>query len=136
MEIFIFILAFLGFFISIYATYVKFKHKNNKSYRAMCDFRDNISCTKALSSKYGKLIGMNNRIVGILFFSLILILNIFNSTKIIVYLSMLIFIVTLYLAYLSYFKLKNFCLVCTAIYIINFLLLIFSYTSWLGEIFS
>ncbi len=121
------LLGFLGLLITIYATYVKYKYFYNKNYRAACDIRKNISCTKAFSSKYGKLIGISNIVVGIIFYIAILILAYYNQTTFLLYLTALAFIGTLYLVYVSYFKLKNFCLVCTAIYIINLLLLIFSY---------
>ena len=135
MVIQILVLSFLGLLISIYATIVRHKSKNNRKYKPICDFKENISCTGAFSSKYGKLIGVSNSIVGIVFYLLVLILSYLGFTKYILYLSLFAFIGSLYLGYLSYFKLKNFCFVCTAIYIINFLLLITSYFIFLADVF-
>ena len=132
---YVFIIALFGLIVSIYAVYVEYKHKKNKRYRAMCDIRKNISCTKAFSSKYGRLAGVSNSIIGVMFYALILLLNYLGFVKEIIYLSFFAFLGTLYLVYVSYFKLKNFCLVCTAIYVINTFLLISSYFAWLGEIF-
>ena len=129
------LLSIIGLIISIYTVHVKNKLKNNGKYKAICDFKENISCTKALSSKYGKIIGFSNSYVGIIFYILVFILNYFEFTDYLFYLSSLAFLGSLYLAYLSYVKMKNFCLVCTAIYLINFLLLFFSYINILRNAF-
>ncbi|MEK6934972.1 MAG: vitamin K epoxide reductase family protein [Nanoarchaeota archaeon] len=119
------ILAILGFLISLYAYNVERK-LGKKGYKAGCDIRDNISCSKAFTSKYGKLVGIPNSLVGIFFYVIIFLLSYYNMT-IIFYLAILAFLGSIYLAYISYFKLKNFCLVCSAVYLVNILLLIVSY---------
>ena len=121
------ITAFIGLLFSAYALYVEKKTKKSTSYKAACDISDNISCTKAFKSKYAKMAGMPNSFYGILFYILIIILTWYNNIMIILFLSVFAVIGTLYLAYISYFKLKNLCVVCTSIYLINFLLLTLSY---------
>ncbi len=116
-----------GILLSIYAFYVENKNRKEKSYKPVCDITEKVSCTKAFSSQYGKILGISNSAIGIFFYLLILILSITNQIKIIFYFSVLAFTGTIYLSYISYFRLKNFCLVCTGIYIINFLLLFLSY---------
>lgn len=42
-----------GVLVSLYSIYVKKKFTTNpKSYRALCDINENISCTRVLTSKY------------------------------------------------------------------------------------
>jgi len=124
----ILIIAIIGIILSIYALYVEYKKSKNKNYQAACDISDNSSCTKAFLSSYGKILGIPNSALGIIFYLIIIILSLFNTyNNIIFYLSVISFIGSLYLAYILYFKLKNFCLVCNAIYVVNILLLIFSY---------
>jgi len=137
MQLTIIILAIIGILLSIYAYYIERKTRKNKHYHAVCDFNNTVSCTKAFSSKYGHTFGVSNSIGGIFFYFLILILvilsiyNIYNLSSIIInsifYLTIISMIGSTYLAYASYFKLKNFCMICNAIYIINILLVVFSY---------
>ncbi|MEK6861565.1 MAG: vitamin K epoxide reductase family protein [Nanoarchaeota archaeon] len=121
------IISVIGFLLSIYALYVEIKSSKNKEYKAFCDIKENMSCNKAFSSKYGKTAGLSNSIYGIFFYVVIFLLDYYNYPKWIFYLSVFSFLGSVYLAYISYFKLKNFCLVCTAIYIVNILLLIASF---------
>lgn len=120
------ILAVIGFWLSFYAYYVE-KKSRNKNYKPICNISKNISCTKAFLSKYGKLLGKSNSVFGMFFYPTIYLLSFFNLISYIFYLSMFSVLGSLYLAYLSYIKLKTFCLVCTSIYLINILLLFFSY---------
>lgn len=122
----IIIVSSIGFLLSIYAYYTERKLHSIKNYHASCDINKRISCSKAFLSKYGKLFGIPNSLLGIFFYLLIIILYVINI-KIIFYLAILAFLGSIPLAYFSYLKLKTFCLVCTSIYIINILLLIFSY---------
>ncbi len=126
MIISIYVTAVIGLVLSIYSVYVEKKYENNKSYKAVCDVNDKFSCTKAFSSRYGRLAGISNSAVGIIFYIIILALNFYNINYVF-YLSILSFLGVIYLAYLQYIKMKNFCIVCTGIYIVNLLLLIFSY---------
>jgi vitamin-K-epoxide reductase (warfarin-sensitive) len=119
-------LSMFGLILSIYALYVKIRSKNKK-YKPLCDIKKNVSCSKAFSSKYGKLIILPNPLWGIIIYSVLIAgtyLDINFVTKSLIF---LILLTTLYLMYLSYFKQKNFCLVCTGIYIVNILLFVFSF---------
>ena len=127
MEIGTFILSLIGLIFSLYALFVEEKKFNQKKYKPFCDLHRNISCSKAFSSKEGHVFGFSNTIIGIAFYLIILISSIYFWNDFIFYLSVLSVLFSLFLAYLSYIKMKNFCLVCTAIYIINILLLVFAY---------
>jgi vitamin-K-epoxide reductase (warfarin-sensitive) len=118
-------LAITGFILSAYAHFVTKKAKQPK-YKAICDINNNISCSKAFKSPYGSITGISNTILGLVFYAIILILALLNQKFIILLLSIAAVLGSLYLAYILYFKLKNFCIICNAIYIINILLLIFS----------
>ena len=124
------VLSAIGMLLSAYALRVEIRKKQNKDYKAMCDINDKVSCTKAFSSKYGRILLLPNSFYGIIFYLAVIALSIFNLANIIFYLAIISFIGTLYLIYVLYFKVKSFCLVCNGIYIINILLLIFSYFSF------
>lgn len=115
-----------GILISIYAYYIELKAKKSKSYKAFCDIGDRASCTKAFASKYGKTFGISNSLGGILFYVFLLVLF-FYMSEIIIYFAIFAFFGSIYLAYISYFRLKNLCIICSLIYLINILLVIFSY---------
>ena len=121
------ITAFIGLLLSSYALYVEKKTNRSTSYKAACDISDKISCTKAFKSKYSKIMGLSNSLFGLFVYIFILALTFYGDGKIIFFLSTFIILGSIYLAYISYFKLKNLCVVCTSIYLINFLLLVFSY---------
>ncbi|MBI4154854.1 vitamin K epoxide reductase family protein [Candidatus Woesearchaeota archaeon] len=120
------IIVIIGFLLSVYAYYVEWKASRVKNYKAVCDISENMSCGKAFNSPYGKTFGVSNSIGGIIFYIFIFFLSNYDLMYVF-YFSILAILGSIYLAYVSYFKLKNFCLVCIAIYVVNVLLLYFSY---------
>lgn len=121
------IISIIGFLLSAYSLYVEIKSSKSKSYKAVCDINEKVSCTKVFSSQYGKILGLSNSFYGILLYILIFILNIYEYANLIFYLAILSVLGSVYLAYVMYFKIKSYCLVCNAIYAVNILLLVFSY---------
>lgn len=121
-------LCVVGFFLSLYAFSVKqrMSHGMGKRLRKkfLCDVSSNISCSKAFGSTYGSLLGFSNTIVGLVFYPAVFALASLGAETAVQMLVMLSGIGTVYLAYLSYVKQRNFCLVCTAIYTVNALLLV------------
>jgi len=122
----IIILAIIGFILSLYALSIEKKFKK-EAYKPACDINDKISCTKALTSPYAKIFKIKNSLLGIFFYTLIIILAIISQIQTIFYLSIISVLGSIYLAYISYFKLKTICIICTSIYLVNILLLIISY---------
>ncbi|RZD30587.1 MAG: hypothetical protein CXT77_04160 [uncultured DHVE6 group euryarchaeote] len=125
--IYIQLLAIVGLIISFYSLYVEKKLERQTNYSPVCDINKKISCSTAFESKYSKTLGINNSILGLGFYSAIFILYLTFYAPLILYLAAFGMLTTIYLAYLSYFKLKNFCLVCTGIYLVNILLLILAW---------
>ncbi len=121
------ILSVIGFFISLYAFYVYKRASTHKNYKPLCDIRSNISCTKAFLSKEGRKLFLHNSLFGLIFYLLVFVLADVNKIKYIIPLAVIAVAGSLYLAYISYIKQHNFCLVCTSIYLINILILVFSY---------
>ena len=118
------LLAILGFLLSLYSLYVEWKLSISKNYKPLCDINNRISCTKAFESKYGHLFILPNPFYGLVFYSLVFILT--GYSDYVFYLASASLIFSIYLAYISYFKQKNFCLVCTLIYLINLTLFLSS----------
>ena len=100
------LLAIIGFLLSLYAYYVE-KKSSEKDYKPICDLSKNISCTKAFKSKYGSLLGFSNSFFGLLFYLSVVLLAELKHFNLIFFISILSFLGSIYLAYLSY-KIKNF----------------------------
>ncbi|MDO8642444.1 MAG: vitamin K epoxide reductase family protein [Candidatus Woesearchaeota archaeon] len=123
MIIFLYLLAALGFLLSAYALRSLYK-----SYHPFCHISPSVSCTKAFFSSSGKLFfGIPNSGIGLFFYAGVYILTLLKLFDYILYAAVVSFIGTLYLMYVSYIKMKNFCIVCTMMYVVNILLLIISY---------
>ncbi|XP_053211598.1 vitamin K epoxide reductase complex subunit 1-like [Panonychus citri] len=134
------LVAFTGLFISLYALFIEIKHSNNHNYKPFCDLGQSISCTAAFISKYGKGLGLlpedsvfnlPNPVYGIFTYTTLVMVANFSGTdrflvNLLLIISIIINLVSIYLAYILYFILKNLCVVCVATYIVNFLLLLFS----------
>ncbi|HIG51866.1 hypothetical protein CXT76_01185 [Candidatus Parvarchaeota archaeon] len=132
MTFLIIFLIFIGIILSIYSFYVERKITASSNYKAVCDINDKVSCSKAFTSKYGKLGGLPNSVYGVLFYLIIFFLVYVGNFELLFYLSLLGFLGSLVLAYLLYFKLEDFCLVCSSIYLVNFLLFLFSWIKFYG----
>lgn len=114
------VFSVVGFLLSCYALYVSFRSKD-KSYTAFCDFSENVSCSKVFGHKYGSLFGAKNSYFG-MFFYLLIVLSYYLFSDALVYLVSFGLVVTFVLAYLLWFRVKNFCLVCSLIYVVNVVL--------------
>lgn len=124
----IMLLALAGLVVSIYAYVIEVNISKNPEYKPMCDLSSIISCSRTMGSSYNKLVGISNALIGMAFYSLLFILASFSAATLIFYLASAALIVSIGLAYITYFKIRSLCLVCTAIYGINLLLVVVSYT--------
>lgn len=120
------VLSGIGVLLSFYALFVKYHLSKNKNYHAVCDLSDRVSCTKVMGSKYGALFIIPNSAFGVLFYAVMMLLGYFDEMNAVFWLSVLLVIGSLYLAYVSFFKLRVLCPVCVGTYVVNFLLLIVS----------
>ncbi|XP_076367268.1 vitamin-K epoxide reductase [Tachypleus tridentatus] len=133
------IVCVVGLVLSFYAYYVEIEKEHNKDYKALCDISDHMSCSTVFTSKYGRgfgllghIVGSNsqfnvpNSIFGIVFYTLQMALGQSTDpflTKVEISLAFVSNIGSLYLAYILYFILHDFCVVCVSTYVVNALLL-------------
>ena len=123
----IIVLAGIGIVLSFYAWNVEQHVGRKKGYHAACDINEEVSCTRAFTSSYGRLLGASNSFYGMVFYALIILLALRQETGYILVLSILVLLASICLAYLQYVKVNTLCLVCNAIYVVNILLAIVSY---------
>jgi len=130
------LLCMLGFVVCTYALFVEFHVEANPDYQAMCDINDKMSCTKVLTSQWGKGFGLlgyiighdhplnlKNPFFGLAFYLIQLILSDIKGSracKLQLATAIMANCGTLWLAYILYFVLQDLCLVCVSTYAINF----------------
>lgn len=140
------LLYITGIGLSSYAFYVEIQKELDPNYVALCDFSEEISCSRVFNSKYGKGFGLvtlitgdekhflnqPNALFGIIFYSVLGMLFLCGgSSRFLAHLQFFSFLIangmSCYLGYILYFVLKDLCVVCISTYAVNFLLLILSW---------
>lgn len=118
--------ALLGLVASVAATYVHYNLVKNPDYSSFCDINATVSCKAAYLSRYGSIAGVPVAVGGILFFGWVLLLmwgargksRIKDSAPAYIFVgSTLALAAVLYLAYASFFVLKEVCPLCVATYV-------------------
>jgi vitamin-K-epoxide reductase (warfarin-sensitive) len=57
--------SIVGLVTALYSYYVKIKfNRDPKNYTALCDFNEHMSCSRVVSSKYGRGFGIVGKILG------------------------------------------------------------------------
>lgn len=120
------LVAAVGFALSLYGYFVERKIMENPAYKPACDLSDRISCSKPILSAYGKLLFVSNTLVGMAFYGLVFVLALLGLAYPIFLLACIALGATLVLAYILYFKVGSFCLICHAIYLVNIVLFVLS----------
>ncbi|XP_052454572.1 vitamin K epoxide reductase complex subunit 1-like protein 1 [Carassius gibelio] len=132
-----------GILLSLYAFHVEREKTRDANYRAMCDLSSSISCSKVFTSRWGRGFGLlgtifgndsavnqPNSVYGILFYIFQLLLGLTASAMaalILMTTSIASVMGSLYLGYILYFVLKDFCLICITTYALNFILFVLNY---------
>jgi uncharacterized membrane protein/protein-disulfide isomerase len=118
--------ALLGLGASSAATYVHYNLIRNPDYSSFCDINATVSCKAAYLSRYGAIGGVPVAVGGIIFFAWVLLMlwgsqgksRIKDSAPAYIFAgSTLALAFTLYLAYASFFVLKEVCPLCVATYV-------------------
>ncbi|XP_014674465.1 PREDICTED: vitamin K epoxide reductase complex subunit 1-like, partial [Priapulus caudatus] len=107
------------------------------------DFNNSFSCSKVLTSRYGRGFGVleyatgkdhwlnqPNSVFGVIFYTMFMIIG--ESRKLSVsnlqvYMAISSNFMSIYLACILFFILEDFCIVCVATYVINFVLLLLAF---------
>ena len=117
-------LAVVGFIVSLYGFLIELWIKKDPTYKPACDLSDRVSCSKPILSKYGKLLGVSNTILGMGYYLAVSALALFGFMDLLILVTAAGALASVGFAYILYFKIKSFCLICSATYAINIALLI------------
>uniref|UniRef100_A0A8C3HHP4 vitamin-K-epoxide reductase (warfarin-sensitive) n=1 Tax=Chrysemys picta bellii TaxID=8478 RepID=A0A8C3HHP4_CHRPI len=134
------VLCALGLALSVYALHVESSRERDPGYRAMCDLSPSVSCSKVFTSRWGRGFGLvedllgkhsvfnqPNSLFGIVFYILQTLLGNTLAAVTLVGTSVVSIAGSLYLAYILFFVLHDFCLVCVTTYLLNGALLLLNY---------
>ncbi|KAK6473412.1 vitamin K epoxide reductase complex subunit 1-like protein 1 [Huso huso] len=137
------LVCILGILVSFYAYHVETEKERDTGYRAMCDVSDSVSCSKVFTSRWGRGFGvlgsifgkasaMNqpNSVYGLAFyvFQMLLGLTVSAMAALILMTTSIVSVLgSLYLGYILYFVLKNFCILCVTTYVLNVILFMLNY---------
>ncbi|KAL6463819.1 hypothetical protein MHYP_G00282100, partial [Metynnis hypsauchen] len=137
------LVCLLGILLSLYAFHVESEKSRDANYRAMCDLSSSISCSKVFTSRWGRGFGLlgsifgnnsainqPNSVYGLFFyvFQLLLGMTVSAMAALILMTTSIVSVMgSLYLAYILYFVLKDFCIICVTTYALNFILLVLNY---------
>ncbi len=119
----IILLAVIGFCISVYTYLLERKIKVMPTYKPVCDISDRISCTKPMLSPYANIFFFSNALASTAYYIVVAILAALDAYRLLFFAAIAACLVSVFLGYLLYFKIKSFCILCTSLYIINFLIL-------------
>lgn len=120
------VFALLGLCASAASTYVHYNLIQNPDYSSFCDINATVSCKQAYLSRYGSVAGVPVAVAGIIFFAWVLLMvwgargksAMKDSAPAYIFAgSTLGLAVVLYLAYASFFILKEVCPLCVATYV-------------------
>ena len=118
--------SLLGLGASAAATYVHYNLIQNPDYSSFCDINATVTCRAAYLSRYGSIAGVPVAVGGVLFFTWVLLMlwaargksSIKESAPAYIFAgATLSLAVILYLAYASFFILKEVCPLCVATYV-------------------
>ncbi|XP_075422652.1 vitamin K epoxide reductase complex subunit 1 [Ascaphus truei] len=134
------LLCALGIALSVYAYHVETSKERDGGYTALCDINPSISCSKVFTSRWGRGFGLlenifgpqsvvnqPNSVFGVLFYGLQVLLGFQGTVAAAVALlgtSLASIAGSLYLAYILFYILEDFCVVCITTYILNVALLL------------
>ncbi|XP_066433102.1 vitamin K epoxide reductase complex subunit 1-like protein 1 [Eleutherodactylus coqui] len=130
----------LGIALSVYAYHVETSREKDATYRALCDINPSISCSKVFTSRWGRgfglvenilgaqsLLNQPNSVFGVVFYVLQIVLGFVGLVAAAVTLlvtSLVSIAGSLYLAYILFYILEDFCVICVTTYVLNFILLL------------
>jgi protein-disulfide isomerase/uncharacterized membrane protein len=132
------ILGVAGFGVSLYALILHLQAKTSPA-ALSCDINEEISCTKVIGGEYGEFFGLPLGALGMSYFGIVIALAflpafIEASASWIARRQLIVAtigaVVSLYLAYISYFKIHAVCLVCASVHaitVINFVWILVSF---------
>ncbi len=117
--LFINLLAILGLGISLYFALLYYGLLPYRLRVGMFCY-GSTSCQDILQTSYARLLGFPNAFGGIIYYGILLSEGVLRiDLRVVWLLSLIVLLISLYLAYILHFRLKSFCIFCTASHAVN-----------------
>ncbi|XP_053843503.1 vitamin K epoxide reductase complex subunit 1-like protein 1 [Vidua macroura] len=142
-RMFRFVVCTAGILLSLYAFYLEREKAHDIHYQALCDLSEQLRCSAALTSRWGRGLGLvdfifgkdsainkSNSVFGLVFYTLQMLLGITASaiaSLILIMSSIVSLAASLHLACILHFILKEFCILHVIAYLLNLILFIINY---------
>lgn len=118
--------SIFGLGIMSYLTYISYAQT-----QSFCDISEEVSCDIVITSIYSEIFGIPVAILGLVYFLIVLLLTLFNRRKevfrTIFFLTLFVFIPSLYLTALELFVIKSICILCESSKVLMLAILITSF---------
>lgn len=121
------LLGLVCFLLFFYLYYVGREVRKDSFYKAVCDINEPITCTGVLKTRYATTFGIQNSILGIVYSLLIMYLASKGLLGFVFAITIPAVCYSIYLIYVSYFKLKKYCIICHTAYVVIFLISLLTY---------
>ena len=122
-------IAMIGLVISAYGYFVESRIQADPTYKPACDISDIVSCSKPIRSKYGKLFLFSNTSLGFGYYTSMISLAAIDYAYLSFFLAIGGICASAIFAYILFFKIRAFCLICMSVYAVNVALLIATFMS-------
>ena len=99
-------------------------------YTPWCDFSESVSCSRAFTSSYSHALGVHNGWFGVLAYPIIAWLAMAGRSLELLGAGTLLVLASASLAYVSFVKMRNYCVVCTAVYVVNLMIFLIALTAY------
>jgi|LauGreSuBDMM15SN_2_FD.fasta_scaffold26770_2 vitamin-K-epoxide reductase (warfarin-sensitive) len=129
------VFSIAGMALSLYALHVEHESSQDSSFRSLCDFSPEVSCSKVFQSEYGKIwsklglipkdsvLDQPNALYGFVFYCIIATTTFFKKNAIASHVALFFgaasVLLSAYLGYILAFVMKHFCALCVSTYVCN-----------------
>jgi len=120
----VFVLACIGFALSLYGVMVRRNMQRDLTYKPACDISDRASCSQVFRSEYGSLFGIPYVFWGIIYYAALGLVALLDMSFFVSLFSLVGLCATVIFAYILYFKIRTVCVICTSVYVVNMLVFI------------
>ncbi|KAH9489332.1 Vitamin K epoxide reductase complex subunit 1-like protein 1 [Bulinus truncatus] len=133
-------LCLIGLILSLFGLYIEIIKSKDKDYVAFCDISGYVTCSRALTSRYSKGFGLvekifsntsilnqPNTVYGMAYYAFQATLAMSQTSSAAVVqtaFSIAANIGSVYLGYILFYIIRDFCIICVSTYAVNFLMLI------------
>lgn len=124
------LLAVCGLLLSVWALLIATRYRRSMRYTPWCDFSEQVSCSRAFTSRYSRTLRIHNAWFGIIAYPVVAWIAIIGRPLELLIAGSLLVLASASLAYISFVKMRNYCLVCIGVYAVNLAIFLLALTAY------